>query len=224
MPWIGPASKSWRDGRERVPAPLVAVLAAVAAGRLLPAAVTPLADEDFLTEVLAPPDRLEDTFLAEDFAAAFLRDGFLAVPAADFLPTFFVFFVFVVDFLADFFAPAFLEPDFFAGFLAAGFAPAAVFFFFDAFFAEDFFALIFCFLPVAFLPAVDLRDAAAFLPVPGRFCFLLAAFFARMFDSCRSEKNAELYIGCLDMEAQNPAFFPRPERFSACPRYQRART
>jgi hypothetical protein len=29
---------------------------------------------------------------------------------------------------------------------------------------------------------------------------LLAAFFAGMFHSCRSEKNAELYIGCPNME------------------------
>jgi hypothetical protein len=168
---------------------------------LLTAALTPFPGEDFLPGALPPPDRLEDTFLAEDFAAAFFCDGFLAVPEADLLLTF------LVDFLVDFFVPAFLAADF-ADFFAAGFALAAVFFFFAAFFADEFFALILCLLPAVFLLAVDLRDAAAFLPVPARFCFLLAAFFAGMFNSCRSEKNAELYIGCLDMEAQNSAFFP----------------
>ena len=207
MPWIGPASRSWRDGRGRVAAPLVAP---AAAGRLLTAALTPLPGEDFLPEALRPPDRLEDTFLAEGFATAFLRDGFLAVPDADFLLTF------LVDFLVGFFVPAFLAADF-ADFFAAGFARVGVFFFFEAFFADDFFALILCLLPAVFLLAVDLRDAAVFLPVPARFCFLLAAFFAGMFNSCRSEKNAELYIGCLNMEAQNSAFFRGPEQFSGCP-------
>jgi hypothetical protein len=120
--------------------------------------------------------------------------------------------------------PAFFEADFFADFFAAaGFARATVFFFLDAFFAEDFLALIFCLLPAVFLLAFDLRDAAAFLPVPARFCLLLAAFFAGMFHSCRSEKNAELYIGCSNMEAQNPAFFRGLEPVFRRPGGQRSR-
>lgn len=135
-----------------------------------------------------------------DGLAAFLPAPLFPPPFADFLLTFFEAF-----FLTDF-----LEADFFAAFLAdlrdaAGFFRAVDFFFdvffFETFFFDAFFALTLRFLPAVFLLAVDFRDAVVFLPVPARFCFLLAAFFAGMFHSCRSEKNAELYIGCPNMEA-----------------------
>jgi hypothetical protein len=167
-----------------------------------------LLDVVFRVDVLLP-DLLEEAFLEDDFAAAFLREGFRPAVLADFLETFFV------DFLPGFFVPVFFAVDFLTDFFAVAGFDRATDFFFDAFFAEDFFVLIPCFLPAVFLLAVDLRDAAAFLPVPARFCFLLAAFFAGMFHSCRSEKNAELYIGCSDMEAQNTLFFRGLEPVSA---------
>jgi hypothetical protein len=164
-------------------------------------------------------DFLPDFLLLADFVdglAVFFRAADFPALFADFLRCFFVAF-----FLGDFF-----DADFFAAFFAdfrdvAGFLRAADFFFdafffdtffFDAFFAGDFLALTLRFLPAALLLAVDFRDAAVFLPVPARFCFLLAAFFAGMFHSCRSEKNAELYIGCRNMEAYlsriSPGFGP----------------
>jgi hypothetical protein len=159
----------------------------------------------FAADFLA--DFLPDFLLLVDFVDGLLVAVFLRAAAfpglfADFLFTFFVAF-----FLADFF-----DADFFAAFFAdfpdvAGFL-RTVDFFFDAFFAGDFFVLTLCFLPAAFLLAVDFRDAVVFLPVPARFCFLLAAFFAAMFHSCRSEKNAELYIGCPNMEAYLSGIFP----------------
>jgi hypothetical protein len=149
-------------------------------------------------------DFLPAVFFAEGFAAVFLRAAAFPAPF-DFLLTFFVAFfltgVLEADFLVDF------RTDFFVDFLdAAGFFRAAVFFF-DAFLAEDFFALSLRFLPGAFLLAADFRDAVVFLPLPARFCFLLAAFFAGIFHSCRSEKNAELYIGYPNMEAQSASSF-----------------
>jgi hypothetical protein len=162
------------------------------------------------------PDFLLPALLADFFAdglAAFLRAAVVPVPVlvADFLLAFFVAFFLTEFFAADFFV------DFFAVLLdAAGFLRAAVFFF-DAFFVEDFFVLILCFLPAAFLLAVDFLDAVAFLPPPARLCFLLVAFFAGMFHSCRSEKNAELYIGCPNMEAQNAGVFPAQSCASTVP-------
>jgi hypothetical protein len=139
------------------------------------------------------PDLLAD--FVGGLAAVFLRAAVFPALFTAFLPTFFVAF-----FLTDFF-----DADFFAAFFAgfpdvAGFFRAAGFFF-DDFFVGAFFALTLRFLLAAFLLAVDFRDAVVFLPVPARFRFLLAAFFAGMFHSCRSEKNAELYIGCPNMEA-----------------------
>jgi hypothetical protein len=202
MPWIGPARRSCREGRLAAPLPRSAVAAFFAAGRDAAAAGFLLTAfvAGFLPDFLGLAD-----FFADGFAAVFLRAADLPALFADFLLDFFVAF-FLSDFFdADFFAAFFVDFPEPAGFLlAAGF-------FFDTFFAdlaEAFFALTLRFLAVAFLPAVDFRDAVVFLPVPARFCFLLAAFFAGMFHSCRSEKNAELYIGCPNMEACSDGFFP----------------
>jgi hypothetical protein len=159
-----------------------------------------------------PLDFLPAALPAEGFAADFLREA--AEPAPfDFLLTFFVAF-FLTEFLEPDFLVAF-RVDFFADFFdVAGFLRAPDFFF-DAFLVEDFLALTLDFLPAAFLLAVDFRDAVVFLPLPARFCFLPADFFAGMFHSCRSEKNAELYIGYPNMEAQFPLFFPVLQAFTA---------
>ena len=197
MPWIGPASRSCREGRLAAPLPRLAATAAFLAGRDAAAAGF-FRLTVFFTEVL--PDFLVLADFADGLAAGFLRAADFPALFADFLLTFFVTF-----FLTDFF-----DADFSADFLeVAGFfrAPA---FFLDAFFAEDFFPLTLRFLPAAFLLAVDFREAVVFLPVPARFCFLLAAFFAGMFHSCRSEKNAELYIGCPNMEAYLNGIFLVP--------------
>lgn len=160
--------------------------------------------DDCLTDFLLL-DFLPAVFFAEGFAAVFLRAAVFPAPF-DFLLTFFVTF-FLTEFLeADFFVD--FRADFFVDFFdVAGFFRAADFFF-DAFLVEDFFALTLRFLAGAFLLAADFRDAVVFLPPPARFCFLLAAFFAGIFHSCRSEKNAELYIGCPNMEAHFDLFFP----------------
>ena len=194
---MGPASRSCRDVRFAAPFVLAAgLLAGCFAGAAVFLLLTALRD-GFLTDFLLL-DFLPADFFAEGFAADFLRAAVVPAPF-DFLLTFFVAFFltefleadFLVDFRADFFA------DFF---LVAGFLRATDFFF-DAFLAEDFFAVTLRFLPAVFLLAADFRDAVVFLRLPARFCFLLAAFFAGMFHSCRSEKNAELYIGYLNMEA-----------------------
>jgi hypothetical protein len=187
---MGPARRSCREGRLAAPLPRLVATTVFRAGRAA-AGFFRLAVfvADFLADFL--PDFLWLADFADGLAAAFLRAADFPALFADFLLTFFVTF-----FLTDFF-----DADFFVDFLeVAGFFPAAAFFL-DAFFAGDFFALTLRFLPAAFLRAVDFRDAVVFLPVPARFCFLLAAFFAGMFHSCRSEKNAELYIGCPNMEA-----------------------
>lgn len=165
-------------------------------------------------------DLFFDTFFAVDLPAAFFRDTFfgaaffaffLLAPLreADFFAAFLLP-AFLVDFLVVF--PAdFLATFFFADLRAAGFRRAADFFF-DALLVEDFFLVLLTlrFFPEAllpiFLPAPALREGARVLAVPARFRFLLAAFLAGMIDSCRSEKNAELYIGCPDMEAREQGF------------------
>jgi hypothetical protein len=79
-------------------------------------------------------------------------------------------------FLAAFFPEAFLRAAFFG---------AAVLFL-ATFLIDDFLLLTLRFLPVVLLLAgADLRVAAFFLLAAVRFRFLLAAFFAGMFDSCR---------------------------------------
>lgn len=149
----------------------------------------------------------------------------------DFFDTFVVFFLatFLVGFfaglaffvLAFFLAGAFLRVTFFRdAFFAAGFPAvfrAAAFlrladfffevFFFEVFFDADVFLLTLRFLPVVFLLAACFAEAAFLLLTPARFRFLLAAFLAGIFDSCRFEKNAGLYIACPNMEAQFQGFF-----------------
>lgn len=205
MPCIGPDKTSWRER------PSAGVATPRAVFFLETAFLEGLFCEALLFEVFLAglPDALADAaFLLEFLLNAFLPNAFLpdaflpdAFPAAA-LPVFFP-----VDGLrtADFFAP-FLLPDFFAIFfladlLAADLRRAAVFFF-GAFLIEDFFLLLLTLLlltlrlfPDAFLLTPGLRETARALLAAARFRFLLAAFLAGMIDSCRSEKNAELYIG-----------------------------
>lgn len=146
-------------------------------------------DEDFLAVAL--PDFLAVFFLeAGFFLPAFLDDDFLA---EDFLAEDFFFVAFFVTFLreAAFFFGAFL--------LLAGFLRAIVFFF-DDFFAATFFLLTLDFLPAVFLLEPDFALAADFREAFTGLRFLLAVFFAGISYSCRSEKNAQLYIASSDME------------------------
>lgn len=159
--------------------------------------------------------------MTEGFTEAFLADTFLR--ATDlravvdfFLPEAFrgaalaAFFVPVL-FLAVVFLVVFLPAGFFVLFFLLGLRTAAFFraagFFFETFLAEDLAAdfvlvlLTLRFVPEVFLLAPGLREVLLGLLVPARFAFLLAAFLAGMVSSCRSEKNAELYIGCQHMEA-----------------------
>ncbi len=162
---------------------------------------------------------MRDTFLrAADlpaFVDFFLPEAFrgaaFAAFAAFFVAPRFLAVVFLDVFLVDFFAA-----DFFLLFFLPGFRVAAFFragFFFDTFLVDDLAAdfllvlLTLRFVPEVFLLAPGLRAALFGLLVPVRFAFLLAAFLAGMVGSCRSEKNAELYIGCLDMEALISGYF-----------------
>jgi hypothetical protein len=156
----------------------------------------------FLTDAALDGDLLRDAVLVL---------GALRVEADFFLPeTFFFAGVFAVFFLGVDFLVAFLGEDFFAdllaeaffvlffllGFRAADFFRAAGFFF-DALLAEvrALLLLTLRFFPEAFLPAAALRAEPFGRLTTARFRFLLAAFLAGMVCSCRSEKNAELYIG-----------------------------
>lgn len=208
MPWIGPDRRSCLEAFRVAPLlrPFAAGVEVFPAGR---AVAGRLRLAVFFTDFL--PDFLLLADFVDGLAVFFRAAGFPAL-FADFLLCFFVAF-FLSDFFdADFFAAFFADFPDVAGFLrAADFFFDAFFFdtfFFDAFFVGDFLALTLRFLPAAFLLAVDFRDAVVFLPVPARFCFLLAAFFAGMFHSCRSEKNAELYIGCRNMEPYLNRIFP----------------
>jgi hypothetical protein len=97
-----------------------------------------------------------------------------------------------VFFLADFFATvAFLRRVVFLG----------------DFFCDDAFLLTLDFFPADFFRDDDLRDAAFCREATALARFLLAAFLAAIVDSCRSKKNAELYIDCADMEVQKQGFF-----------------
>ena len=201
MPWIGPASRSCRDGLLAPLAPRTGLLLVtgllLAGGPALPArdvcAAAFFELAVFFAGFLVDFFLLPAPFFADGLAAAFLRETAFADFVADFLLTL----------PADFVRPAFFTVDFF---FAAGFFRTAAFFV-GAFFRDDVFVLNLRLFPEAFLPAVGLRDAAFFLPVPACFCFLLAAFFAGMFHSCRSEKNAELYIACTNMEPYFSAVF-----------------
>jgi len=134
-------------------------------------------------------------FLAAGFFfAAFLAAGFLAARfllerllAADFLASAFLFAIFFL--LADFFA---------AGFFRA-----------IAFFADLFFFVTLGFFPAVFFLADGLRFTAFFREALAGLRFLLAVFFAGIFNSYRSEKNAQLYIAYWFMEARISRFFCR---------------
>ncbi|MGH8193049.1 MAG: hypothetical protein ACREQ8_01430 [Woeseiaceae bacterium] len=137
--------------------------------------------------------------------ADFLRlAGFLAVVFFALLD--FDFFLLAVRLAGAFFRITFFPEDFFPVDRRAAFLGAADLFF-ATFFLDDFLLLTLRFLPVVFLLAGgDLRVAAFFLLAAARFRCLLAAFLAGMFDSCRSEKNAGLYIAGPNMEARKRGF------------------
>ena len=177
-----------------------------------------LAFETFLTEgflgaafLLAADLRaVVDFFLAETFLpVAFLREALRGAAFAAFLlPVRLL----AVDFRADFLTVDFFAPFFLLGLRAAAFFRAAGFFF-DTFLAEDFDLVLLTFLLAPglrvelFLREGLLREGLLGLLVPARLTFFVAAFLAGIFGSCRSEKNAELYIGCVDMEALNVRAF-----------------
>jgi hypothetical protein len=132
-------------------------------------------------------------FLATDlfFDAFFLLAFFLA--AGFFFDAFFL--------ATDFFLATFFLDDF----LATGFFRVTAFFF-DAFFVDAFFLLTLDFLPTDFFLLTELRLAALFREAFAGLRFLLALFFAGISYSCRSEKNAQLYIDGADMEALKSRF------------------
>jgi len=111
---------------------------------------------------------------------------------------------------ADFFATAFLFATFFllAAFFAAGFFRATAFFF-DDFFAATFLFVTFRFFPDDFFRVDGLLLAAFLREDLAGLRFLLAVFFAGISISYRFEKNAQLYIAGLYMEAQFSRFFYR---------------
>ena len=140
--------------------------------------------------------RLLAFFPAAFFLAVFLAAFFFAT---FFLVTFFrVTFFFAAFFLATFFRVTF--------FLAAGFLRATVLFF-APFFAEDFLRFTVRCLPIAFFLAAALLFAAVFREPFAGLRVLLAVFFAGIFYSYRIEKNAQLYIDLMDMEALKRPFF-----------------
>jgi hypothetical protein len=161
--------------------------------------------------------------LAGFFAAFFLATFFLAaffLVAGFFFATFFLLAAFFFDgflaarfllarrFAADFFATAFLLATFLllAAFFAAGFFRATDFFL-DDFFAATFLFATLRFVPDDFLRVDGLLLAAFFREDLAGLRFLLAVFFAGILISYRTEKNAQLYIAALHMEAQNSRFF-----------------
>jgi len=183
----------------------------------------------FLTAFLRGTGLGADFFLAAGFfletfflAAGFFFDTFF-LAAGFFLETFFLAAGFFFDtfFLAAFFLATgffletfFLETDFFLEtfflatfFFAAGFFLATAFFF-DVFFATTFFLLTLGFFPAVFFLATGLRFAAFFREVFDGLRFLLAAFFAAISISYRSEKIAALYIALEYMEGAKMPFFP----------------
>lgn len=153
-------------------------------------------------------------FFFETFLETFLETFFLA--AGFFFDTFFLaagffleaFFLATGFFLATFFLETgfFFETFFLATFFfAAGFFLATVFFF-DVFFATVFFLLTLGFFPAVFFLATGLRFAAFFREAFDGLRFLLAAFFAAISISFRSEKIAALYMGLGYMEGAKMPF------------------
>lgn len=178
----------------------------------------------FLRECLLPVVFLVAGFLPEGFLAdAFLADAFFAATffEAFFLLAFFLAAGFLRDtfFRAGFFFEAVFLPDaFFAGFFFAADTLREADFFVD-FFAFAAFLVTADFLDTfRFLPAGFLLDGVFFFPTFFREAFavlrfLLAVFLAGMLYSYRSEKNAQLYIAMVHMEAPEKAFC-RPRRRS----------
>jgi hypothetical protein len=123
--------------------------------------------------------------------AGFLADGFFV--AARFL--------LACRLAADFLAIALLVATFFflADFFAAGFFRATAFFV-DDFLADTFRVVTLRFFPAVFFRADGVRLAAFFRAE-------LAVFFAGISTSSRSQKNAQLYIACIYMEARISRFF-----------------
>lgn len=139
---------------------------------------------------------MDEDFPAEGFFAAFFfADAF-----------FFVDFFLLGDFFAERFALArFRLVDFF---FDADFFREAFFFREVAVLRDDFLAATFFLVTLRLLAAVFFRVEALFLDTFFREAFaalrlLLADFFAGIWISCRSEKNAQLYIAGLLMEARN---------------------
>jgi hypothetical protein len=107
---------------------------------------------------------------------------------------------------ADFLATAFFFATFFlADFFTAGFFRATAFLRVD-FLAVTFFLLTLLDFVAAFFLVEGLPLATFFREALAGLRFLLAVFFAGIFYSYRSEKNAQLYIGCADMEARISRF------------------
>jgi len=170
----------------------------------------------FLTAFLRGTGLGAAFFLAAGFFfETFLETFFLA--AGFFFDTFFLaagffweaFFLDTGFFLETFFLDTgfFLETFFLATFFfAAGFFLATAFFF-DVFFATTFFLLTLGFFPAVFFLATGLRFAAFFREAFAGLRFLLAAFFAAISISFRSEKIAALYMGLDYMEGAKMPFF-----------------
>ncbi len=136
-------------------------------------------------------------------AAFFLPPGFLTATCFE-LPAFFrvADLLLVAACVRALVATAFFLADFFA---IVAFLRRAVFL--GDFFGDVAFLLTLDFFPADFFRDDDLRDAAFCREATALARFLLAAFLAAIVDSCRSKKNAELYIDCADMEVQKQGFF-----------------
>jgi hypothetical protein len=151
---------------------------------------------DFFVDVLAAAGFLTaDFFLLTDFLRLGVFLAFFFLPEG---------FFFAAGFLlgAFFFAAFFLLAAFF---FPAGFFRAATFW--EDFFLDDFFLVTLAFFPDGFFLDGDLRDAAFLRGAADLARFLVEAFLAAILCSCRSEKNAGLYIDCSYMEARKQGFF-----------------
>lgn len=168
------------------------------------AALAALRELDFFAAFFGAAALRDGVFERDaDFFAAFFFDGLAALrEAVFFVVAFFRDAFFAAGLLALFFAePAadFRAAAFFDDFLRAADLLFDVAFVLD--FDLDFLGLTLRLLPVVFLAAAALRGTAFFLLVPALLRFLLAAFFAGIRTPAGSEKNAELYIACANMEA-----------------------